>query len=165
MKWLLISSLCWVFMAPVKQGPGHALYISVISVEHEEDERGATVQFKIFKDDLNDAIYNECTRRHEIDQIDHADYQRDIKSYLNNHFKLYVNDGEAELHPDAFEIQGDAAFISCTASVPADWMKTKIEATILYELFPTQQNMIQYRDGKVKRFDRLSKRNCSVVYQ
>lgn len=165
MKWLLISSLLWIL--PVAAGflPEHALYIAVISIEHEQGASTAMIQFKIFKDDLSDAVYNESARRHHIDQIESIGYQKDIKRYLKHHFNILINEEQVSFKPVSFEIQADAAFISCTSTVPEKWKKAEIQATILYELFPTQQNMIHFRDGKNKQFARLSLEKSRVVFE
>ena len=165
MKWLILSSLFLnILFTPASLIEDHAIYISVIEINHAPHSEEASIQFKIFKDDLNDAIRNQYQKVYQIDSLQNFDYQQNIGDYLNHHFTLFVNRNNANFHSFNFALEGDAVFIHAVFESQPEWQQVTIQSDLLLDLFPTQQNMVHIKNGAENRFAKLSQNKQQVDF-
>lgn len=165
MKWPILSSfLFYILSAPGSLGNDHAIYISVIEINHDLEAKEASIQFKIFKDDLNDAVRNQYQEHHDIDSVQSVHYQMGISNYLIEHFILFINRNKVSFHSFTFNLEEDAVFVQARFKAQADWKQITIQSDLLLELFPTQQNIIHLKNGKENRFAKLSRKQQQIDF-
>lgn len=143
----------------------HAIYVSVIEISHEENADSLSVCFKMFKDDLRDAVRNFNGENHDMDEIESIDYQSDIAAYLENHFTIRINQSDSKLSQFNYEIEAETVWVTGQVKCPSHWHQCKIETSLFTALFPTQSNVIQLINGNEKRFERLNLKQQSVLFQ
>jgi hypothetical protein len=165
MKWLILSSLFLnILFTPASLIEDHAIYISVVEINHVPDAEEASIQYKIFKDDLNDAIHHQYQKIFPIDSIQNIHYQQNISDYLNDHFILNINRSRANFYSFTFALEGDAVFIHAVFKSQPEWQQVTIQSDLLLDLFPTQQNMVHLKSGKENRFAKLSQKKQQVDF-
>lgn len=136
----------------------HAFYISIMDIEYESSKQQLTVRYKIFTDDLESgirALENEPIRLQ--DGISTEEEQR-IQNYLSTKTHLQIDHSPAELKLSSHSLEGDAAFVVFTSPCNTRPSHVSVQSQILVDLFPTQRNVVRYKDEKVQKMLSLSKR-------
>jgi hypothetical protein len=167
MKGQIINSLCLIFTLSAFSIPigDHAIYIGVIGIEHNVASKQSKLQFKIFSDDLHDAIRLEYQAKDPIDSMHTIDYQVYIQDYLNQHFRMSIDNQPITINNIESHKEGEALFVETIVITPMEWHVIEISTDILLDIFPTQQNIVQLNNCGHKRFAKLSKNETGVVFQ
>lgn len=159
MHWMLYSCFILIHLfLPME----HAIYISVIEITNSNEFSGR-VMVKVFKDDLQDAIYNDQEVQLAITNvaIDSSSY-RFVDDYFNKHLSIIINDNEpVPLAVSATEINDMSVWLSFRIKSPKKWMNVEVKANYLMELFPTQSNIVNIRAENDYKLMRLTKRKPS----
>lgn len=131
----------------------HGIYISVIEMNYEKNQ--LHVQIKVFENDLRDAIANEKG----IDLNNSKEELRTLENFQTYFDKYLVINNEAELlnlKCVSFTVEGDAYFIKFESEVRAI-RKISMTSTYFMDLFPSQQNILQFSQGEKKLFNIFKK--------
>ena len=135
----------------------HAFYISIMDIQYESSKQQLTVRYKIFTDDLESgirALENEPIRLQ--DGINREEEQR-IQNYLSTKTKIQINNSSPELQLSSHSLEGDATFIVFTSPCDTRPSHVSVQSEILVDLFPSQRNVVRYKDEKVQKMLSLSK--------
>jgi len=135
----------------------HALYLSLVEVDHKNFGSTATIKIKVFANDMEDAIMNASNKR--IDFLDPTNCTKDkpmVEAYFLEHFMYTINGERATLVFTKCEPNGDAVWFYFKINCPDRWSQVDIKADFLMELFPTQSNVITIYHGEEKRFLRIT---------
>lgn len=144
--------------------PDHALYLSLIEIEKQENRTSLTI--KVFIDDYQDALKN--FKKDKVVFISDETFPVDnttlTKDYFRTYLKLSGGSQTIDLKFVKSEMIGDSYQLEFSFDEP--WTELQIEATYFTELFPTQQNIVIASDGNVKRSCRLHKQepSCSLKF-
>lgn len=140
----------------------HALYISVIQIQHHENSPKATVNIKVFTDDFQSALRNEFSDYQPVlEEILCEEKSHHIKPYFDKHFNININKQKQELTFLNCQKEGEVYWLKFELEVPKKWETLKVEADFLMELFPTQSNILNVEYQGEKRFGRMTKGNSS----
>lgn len=138
----------------------HALYISVVKIEHEVGGTTANIHMRVFKDDLKSILRNkfgyEAIREKETFCSDYEDY---INRYFKKQFICTINGVATRFQLSNCEPTEEVYQLTFGMDCPINWTSAQIEATYFMELFPTQSNILHVEDGAIKRFGRATKGN------
>jgi len=138
----------------------HAIYLSLVEVDHKNLGGTATIKIKVFTDDMEDAILNTFKKRfHFLDTSDCEGIQSEIETYFAAHLSYSINDKSTSLALSHCELNGDAVWFHFDIECPDQWDKVDVKADFLMELFPTQSNIITIYHGQEKRFLRITNSN------
>lgn len=135
----------------------HALYLSLVEVDHKNFGSTATIKIKVFANDIEDAIMNASHKR--IDFLDPAKCTRSkpmVEAYFSKHFSYAINGERMALAFTNCEPNGDAVWFYFKINCPDKWRQVDVMADFLMELFPTQSNVITITHGEEKRFLRIT---------
>ncbi len=136
----------------------HAIYIGVIQVLHEEQAAKATVNVKVFKDDMQNALRNAFDNYEVIPLDDICARQEDLLAdYFADHLLFLVNGKAVKTTLENCSVENDVYWLTFDMPCPAQWNKLSVEADFFMELFPTQSNMVSLHHGEERRFFRLTK--------
>lgn len=128
----------WVLMIGFTN---HAIYISFISVTITDDPE-IEIEFRIFYDDLNDAIHDQEHKRFSATNLTDLEYRLAIQSYLEKHFTIGESKNYIQIKTLAKE--GEAIFIKATITLQnLPKQNLLIRSDILTDLFPDQKNIVQ----------------------
>ena len=136
--------------------PDHAIYVSVIEIEKPEDSNIAALRFKIFADDLEDAIYNQSGIRVDLLKGDCNNAQKLIENYLEEYFKLTINSTYVDREYISCELNDISLWLEFTMNTPGEWHEVEVHAGYLMELFPTQTNVVSITFNESKKLFRLT---------
>ncbi len=141
----------------------HAIYISVIDIQHEASKDHASLVIKVFTNDFEDALYNHSDqpdrpgKRLQISKADVCDSNKEIiDSYFEKHLKIHVNGTPMAYRFESCEINDDSIWLSFSMKCMTDWNDFSIRADYLMELFPTQTNVVNLSERGEKRFLKLT---------
>ena len=135
----------------------HAIYISVVEIEHKDLGNSAKVMIKVFTDDFTDAIMNVSKKRINFSKgKDCSDNQSVIQGYFDEHFKVTINDKPSSISFNSCELNGDSVWLHFDMDCPVNWKDISVSADFLMELFPKQSNVVSIYHGDDKRFVRLT---------
>lgn len=134
----------------------HAIYVSVMEVIYVGDNKG-TLKLKLFADDLEDAIYNQVSKRYDLLGGECTLAKNDISNYLQEHLELMIDNRRAKLNFVGCELNDISLWTSFEFQTSSEWNSVSIKADYLMELFPTQSNVVSLTKGEEKRMFRLLK--------
>jgi hypothetical protein len=147
----------------------HPIYISLAIIDYNAEEKTLDITFKIFTDDLQDAIRNFTERqdlyigyKDELPEVDES-----IDTYLNEVVSLRVNGNDTQkMQYLGKEIELDVTW--CYLRVHEVAEPTDIEAycSLLTELFPTQSTLMHVNkaDEKKSLLFNARKKNNSIQF-
>ncbi len=141
---------------PVKNF-SHAIYISVVEIEHKDLGNNAKIMIKVFTDDFKDAILNAFEKQIDLsDKKSCSDNKSVIEGYFDKHFKAAINGKPLSISLTSCELNGDSVWLYFDMDCPANWKDISVTADFLMELFPKQSNIVSIYHGNDKRFLRLT---------
>ncbi|MEP5613905.1 MAG: DUF6702 family protein [Cyclobacteriaceae bacterium] len=146
------------FLFALALTPNHAIYISVIDVNHDITTLESSVSVKVFQDDLQNAIrnFNPEYKRSSGEEFAKIN-QLDIVKYFRKNLLFKTNDRRENLEFVSSEIENDAYFLNFKFKSSASLERIEIVAGFFTELFPDQSNVLTLKAGEKKYFARLTK--------
>jgi len=142
----------------------HAIYISVVEINHNQGDEMATIKVKVFTNDMEDALKNAFNKNISLMDASACNQNKtDVERYFMKHFSYSVNDKLLDLRLTTCESNGDAIWFHFQIDCPSQWKEVSITADYLMELFPTQSNVVSIHHGDQKRFLRITKSESKGV--
>jgi len=143
----LISAL-WVIF--------HPFYVSITTINHNEQEKRVEVSCRIFYDDLEEAL--KATYTGKVDLINapnRTELDSLLAAYLRRSFGVAVDGQPIPLRYLGYEIEDDVAWCYLEASgVPAVTSMT-VDNRLLLSQFPTQSNILHVTARGKRRSTKL----------
>lgn len=139
----------------------HPVHVSVTNMEIEEDN--LTLAVKVFKDDLQLAIYHSFGSEPGLDELDSETFREDIDKYMNSRFTLLLNRGiPVTLTFEDTETNEEAIWINYRAKITKA-KKIKISNQVFTDIYPDQTNLlIVYSGGKQNGY-RFTGKNYETI--
>ena len=142
--------------------PAHAFYVSIMEISWEQNAQSGQLVFKIFTDDLEDAIYFRHRKRINIQEsLEEAETLKLITNYVQSHVSVRLEGRtmpwifeEAENLQDAVSL----VFRIERAQIPEE---ISVSNSILTELFDTQANIIRFDIAGQKKILKLDKEHTA----
>ncbi|MEX2511834.1 MAG: DUF6702 family protein [Cyclobacteriaceae bacterium] len=145
----MTSSYCWTISWMLWLA-AHPFFISLTDMVYNPENERIEIAQKIFWDDLEVALSNAIGSPVDfLDPADPAQMEKIIETYLLQKNKIKINGKQVKLEYLGHEIEEDAAWFYMETE-PVDLPK-KITITneLLFDDFPTQQNIVNfYMDRK-----------------
>ena len=141
-----LLTLCIQASAPVP----HKFYLSNTSIEFNAQTRAIEITSKIFTDDLEHAIEAQCYRYHSLHPQTPEVYEL-VKKHIGEKLSLQVGDRNVVLNFIGYSVDNDMTTLFIEGNY-FDPNQVVVRNTILLELFPDQQNIVEVRwNGQSKR--------------
>jgi len=138
----------------------HALYISVLEIDHRNKSNEAGVNIKVFENDLADALKNEYRKTFNLeDSGSCSEYIPEIQEYFLKHITININGVNVMLRLTSCEKNSDSIWFYCMITTKDNWQEVEVKADYLMELFPTQSNVVSVYHGDQKKFLRITNDN------
>ena len=135
----------------------HALYVSVIELEHENKATKYSFSIKVFKDDLANALRNFESSADVRDLSQLVDRnKRIINDYFGKQLKIKVGKTEVSFLLKDSQDENDAVFLNFEGLCPAKWNSISIKAPYFTEVYPDQSNIVQLEDSGRKFYGRIT---------
>ena len=133
----------------------HAIYVSVLEIEHEANSKQGRISVKIFANDLEDAIFNKSKKRLDL-QSGNCDQSELILNYFKDHLLIKI-DGDLQAYTFiGCELNDISLWLTFDFQSTSKWGELEITADYLMELFPTQSNVVSITYNGEKRMFRMT---------
>lgn len=154
----LIAILFLVHSLPHKMDNDHAIYITVIELNHDTQ----SILVKTFSDDLADAIRSDS--KAIISEAQICTSKPRLKNYIENHLHLTIEGESMELSISDCYIASDTHWVKLSYESPNDVKDIQLQTTWLTDLFLDQQNIIKVNWGDQKQHIRLNAEQTDHVF-
>lgn len=121
----------------------HPFYVSITSVDYNEQASRLEISARIFYDDLETALKDGSDLKIDlINPTDKSAMDSLLAGYFSNHFRLSVNGKPVSVHYVGYEVDEDVAW--CFLEVPdiTHVEQLRIDNRILLDHFPKQSNIL-----------------------
>ena len=129
----------------------HKFYVSIYQLEYKSEKKELQITSRIFLDDLVDAV--EASSKKKVNLGEKNQSAEDLilfEKYQNQHFIIKVNNKLVGYKYLSSELENNV-FISYFKVENLGAVKSiEVKNTALFEILPTQQNIIQIKIDKEK---------------
>ncbi|MCC5938443.1 MAG: hypothetical protein JJU34_14285 [Lunatimonas sp.] len=123
----------------------HPFFISLTDMVYNSEKGRIEIAQKIFWDDLEVALSRESKEKVNFLQPQDINALNKLaEAYLLTHNLLVINGSKIELTYLGFELDDDAAWFYFEAEKVPTPKTVRIQNTLLFEDFPTQQNIVNF---------------------
>ena len=144
----------------------HPFYVSITSVDYNEQAQRVEIGSRIFYDDLETALKDGYDGK--IDLINPADkpaIDSLLDSYFRSHFGLAVNGKPVSLHYVGYEIDEDVAWCFLEATGVADVGQLQLTNRLLFDHFPKQSNIMHVTAYGKRKSTKLDNPERTAVFE
>ncbi len=143
----------------------HAIYIGVVKIVHQPFETQATIDIKVFTDDLQSALQNAFGFEKVIGKLSLCEQNSSrINQYFLNYFHCEINGQATELRLKNCEEQNEVFWLAFEIFCPENWKEIALKADFFMELFPDQSNVLSVYEGNEKRFGRVTNKQKDLAF-
>ena len=144
----------------------HPFYVSITSVDYNEEAQRLEISSRIFYDDLETALKDGQNLKIDlIDPEDKSAVDSLLAAYFRNHFRLSVNDSPATLHYVGYEIDEDVAWCFLEVENIAGVKRLTIDNRILFDHFPKQSNILHVTAYGHRKSTKLDNPERTAVFE
>jgi len=144
---LLFVTPLFIYVAP------HRFYSAIFQINFEKSKKRVEITARIFIDDLNQALKKKYNK--EVKLGSNKESKEDVeflKKYLTSQVKININGKPTPLEFVSKEEENNNVTVCYLKIKEISKITTfEIENKILIDLFPEQQNIIQFQNGDKKR--------------
>ena len=163
MKYLKIALLV-IVLPLMSMSTAHKFYVSITKVEYIEEEESLQIILKIFTEDL------EKTLRERYGADIHLDSKKEteadvefIQKYLLKKLKIQVNNTPVTINYIGKEYENDVIKIYMEIQNVSELKTFEIENKVLMDMYDEQQNIIHFRNKKIRKSLMLDSDNPKAV--
>ncbi|MEM8908586.1 MAG: DUF6702 family protein [Bacteroidota bacterium] len=142
----------------------HNIYISTIQIEHWPGDTLASLQVKVFSDDLLDALRPSQGQSNWPKDSLCTSANLELKSYFEKNLQCQVNRQTSPLRLTQCQQTQDVHLLSFTLRCPIEWQTVTLTARFFMELFPQQSNVIQLRENDRTYFGRATSNKTTLHF-
>ena len=126
---------------------GHKFYVSIADLKYDEEQNRIEGSLKMTAHDFEDLLSNKFEREIDLEEVaDTSKVGRYVQTYLAKHFEVYSGGKRAIPNYLGKEITlRQELFFYFTFTQVVNPKEIKVVNTLLFEMFPKQQNIVHYR--------------------
>jgi len=149
-----------LFLIPLVAFTMHKYYISLCEIEHNEEQKSLQITIGLFIDDLEFTLNKKHKKtlnlatKQEVENID--DY---YQSYLNNHFKITVNNNLKSYTYIGKEYDDDIVRFYLEITNIEEIKALEIINNLLFKDFKEQQNIVKIKANNIHKTFYLTAKN------
>jgi hypothetical protein len=150
-KTIQITFLLFIFFGLTAMSL-HRFYVAIYQVNYVAQKKMIQITTRIFVDDLNDAL----KKKYQVTTFIGSEKEslQDItlmKKYLADKFKLTINGHPKNFNYLSNELENNVIICYLNIKDVSKISSIEVENTVLIELYPDQQNIIQYNNNGKKQ--------------
>ena len=162
MRKVLLGSIILIVYIITSAFTAHKFYVSIYQIDYKPAKKELQITSRIFLDDLIDAI--EVSSKKRISLGEKSPTSADLvlfERYQKEHLLIRINNKEVAYKYLSSELENNV-FISYFKVENLSSVKSiEVKNTALFEILPTQQNIIQITNDKAKASLLLTTENRS----
>ncbi len=146
--------------------PNHAIYVSVLELNHDSEKLESFLSVKVFIDDFQDVIrsFNSDYVQASNEKFVEAN-MTGISGYFEEHLTFKVNGKLEKMEFVSSVLVGDVYFLNFKIQSSSAWEKLEVKADYFIEIFPDQSNILTIKYGGEKYLARLTKSKPSYFIE
>lgn len=150
-KTIKITFLLFIFFGSTAMGL-HRFYTAIFQINYVAEKKMIQITTRVFADDLNDALKNQYHKTTFLgtDKETSEDTVL-LKKYLSENFKLTVNGRPQAMNYLSNEVEDNVIICYLNIKDVSKINSLAIENSILIEIHPEQQNIIQFNNNGTKK--------------
>ena len=156
--------LLFIFILPLFAFTVHKYYLSLAEINYSEKEKSLQIIMNVFMDDIELSVnkkYNVDLQLTSKKELKNADTY--FEKYLNENFKISVNNKEAKYKYLGKEYDGDIVYFYLEIPDVNSVKSIEIKNSVLIKDFAKQQNLIKVNIGDNKQSKLLTKNNNKAM--
>ena len=129
----------------------HKFYVSIYQVEYKSEKKELQITSRIFLDDLVDAV--EASSKKKVNLGEKNQSAEDLilfEKYQNQHLAVKINNKSVRYKYLSSELENNVFISYFKVENLAAVKSIEVKNTALFEILPTQQNIIQIKIDKEK---------------
>lgn len=150
-----LGILCLIGTLPitdVAREEFHAIHMSVCEITYNADTHGLEMTFKLFTDDLDQAMKTEGAGKLYLgEKNEREETDRYLTHYLEKNLKIEVNGKTVVWRYLGKEVEADVLWLFAEANEIPPLKTVSVTNTLLIETFDDQANMVHITTGKQKK--------------
>ncbi|HWK58914.1 MAG TPA: DUF6702 family protein [Parapedobacter sp.] len=144
----------------------HPFYVSITSVDYNEQAHRVEISTRIFYDDLETALKDGRTLKIDlINPTDKSVTDSLLATYLANHLRLSVNGRPVLLRYVGYEIEEDVAWCFLEAVNINRVEQLRLDNRILFDHFPKQSNILHVTAYGKRQSTKLDNPEQTAVFE
>jgi hypothetical protein len=153
--------LLLVLVLPCLMAAGvHKFYVSTTKVEYKEDKKSLQIITKLFIDDIEDVLQERYNPSISLATKKETKAAEDfLKKYVLQKFIVTIDGKEVPLRYIGREYEIDVVKIYLEANDVSDFKTIEVENKILFEISPSQQNIVHVKSRGEKKSLLIDKDN------
>lgn len=146
----LLKKLVLLLFIPLLAFTIHKYYISLTQIDYKVQEKTLQISMRLFTDDIEKTLNANFKKEFKLDTPQElATANQLITYYINNHFKVIVNNKQLNIKFLGKEYENDLVYFYIEITDVASIKSIEIENTILMDEFEEQQNIVKLNINKV----------------
>ena len=140
----------------------HKFYVAIFKIDYVSEKKMLQITTRIFIDDMNTALFKKFKTHTQLGEI--AETPEDVelmKKYITEHFSIQINGQKRPLFFHSKELENNVLICYFSVKEVTKVKSLTVTNTILTEVFPEQQNIIQTNVSGKKQSLLLSEETVS----
>ena len=123
----------------------HRFYVAIYQVKFVPEKKMIQVTTRVFIDDLNEALENKFHKKTYLgtENVSSEDIQF-LKKYFSDKFSLTINGQQKTINYLSYELESNVIICYFNIKDISKVNTMEVENKILIEVYPEQQNIIQF---------------------
>ena len=157
---ILRALLITLFLQLTTVGYGHDIRLAIFELSQSENSNGLKLSISFDKEDLENSI------RHQYASTSGSDFNKLIVAYLNENFRLTINDLCMTLQVGSIEEENDFIRLKAEINEPVESVsKIRVFNTCLIDYTEGHSNIFKCKlNGKLRSF-RLTESRISTEFE
>ena len=129
----------------------HPFHVSICDIEYQADKKTLEISSRMFMDDLEVALSQRTNVENYFDSRDKSLINNDLSHFLEENFKLWIEDRQMEATVLGYEIEDDVVWCYLEVEKVRQLNSITIEYAVLFDVFDDQFNLVHVkRSGTTK---------------
>lgn len=122
----------------------HKFYVAIYKIDYASDKKMLQITTRIFIDDMNSALLKKHKKTTQLGEpAEAAEDVELMKTYITDHFSIKLNGQKRPFYFHSKELENNVLICYFSIKEVTKIKSLTIYNTILTEVFPEQQNIIQ----------------------
>lgn len=144
----------------------HPIYVSVLEMEHNQQEQTLEISCKIFTNDLESVLRSKYPKKLDlINPSDKTEADRLVSNYIRQHVKISIDDKPVEMKFIGYEQADESIESYFEVDNIKSIKKISVEDDILYEYKSEQMGIIHAIVNKERKSIRLNNPEKKTVFE
>ena len=152
MKKIGILFLCCALLTGFTSFKMHRFYTAIFQINYVQPKKMVQITTRIFVDDLNDALKNQFHKNAYVgtDKESAQDIEW-MKKYFADKFKLSINGKHYPMNFLSKDVEENVVVCYLNIKDISKLNTLEVENSLIVEIHPEQQNIIQFNDNGNKK--------------